>query len=145
MPERKELPKVGVGVIIVNERGEILVGRRKKGPAQFYSIPGGHLELGETFEAAAKREIKEETNLDIENPQVVVLTNNLATYQKEGVHYISVILLAKDFSGSLENREPNKCEAWLWVDPKKLPLPHFDASQRGVEGYLSGNFYKKYE
>ena len=47
-------PKVGVGVIIVNDAGKILVGKRKGSFAEFYSIPGGHLEMGETFEEAAK-------------------------------------------------------------------------------------------
>ena len=42
-----------------------MVGKRKGSHAQKYSIPGGSLGLGETFEKGAIREIKEETNLDI--------------------------------------------------------------------------------
>lgn len=76
---------------------------------------------------------------------MVAVTNNLETYKKENKHYISIVLLVKDFSGDLENVEPNKCEEWLWVDPTNLPQPHFDASKRGVECYLAGKFYKKYE
>ena len=58
-------PRVGLGIIIVNKEGNILIGKRKGSHAQKYSIPGGHLDLGETFEQGAIREIKEETNLDI--------------------------------------------------------------------------------
>lgn len=138
-------PKVGVGVIIIDKKGKVLVGRRKGGHAPFYSIPGGALELGETFENCATREIKEETGLEIKNPQVIALTNNLETYRKEGVHYISVVLLAKSFSGGLNIMEPDKCERWLWADPNNLPLPHFDASARAIKSYLAGKFYIKLE
>lgn len=49
MTNYKELPRIGIGVIILNKDGKILVGKRKGSHAQFYSIPGGHLEVGETF------------------------------------------------------------------------------------------------
>ena len=49
-------PKVGLGVIIVNKDGNILIGKRKGSHAQKYSIPGGHLEIGETFEQGTIRE-----------------------------------------------------------------------------------------
>jgi ADP-ribose pyrophosphatase YjhB (NUDIX family) len=138
----EERPKVGLGIIIVNDMGEILIGKRKGSHAQKYSIPGGHLDLGETFEAGAIRETKEETDLDIKDPKVIAVTNNLETYREEGKHYISVVLVADTFSGELKLMEPNKCEAWEWVDPKNLPMPHFDASRLGVECYLKQSFYE---
>jgi 8-oxo-dGTP diphosphatase len=98
----ENVPRVGLGIIIVNDKGEILVGKRKGGHAQKYSIPGGHLDLGETFEAGAIREVKEETNLDIERPKVIAVSNNLETFRSEGKHYISVFLLAESFSGDLK-------------------------------------------
>lgn len=145
MLEQKNKPRVGLGIIIVNKEGKILIGKRKNSCAPFYSIPGGHLELGETFEDGIIREVKEETDLDIKNPEVMAITNNLETYRNEGVHYISIILLAKEFSGELKNMEPEKCEEWVWADPENLPMPHFDASQRGVFCYLENKFYKKFE
>jgi len=125
----------------MNPEGEILVGKRKNSHAPFYSIPGGNLELGETFEEGAIREIKEETNLDLLGPEVIAVTNNLETYRNEGLHYISVVLIASNYSGELKNMEPEKCEEWLWVDPSKLPTPHFDASRMAVECYLDKKFY----
>ena len=136
-----EFPKVGLGVIIVNQEGNILVGKRIGSFAQKYSIPGGKLELGETFERSATREIKEETNLEIKNPEVIAVTNNLETYREEGRHFVSIILLVKEFTGELRLLEPHKCSEWLWVDPRHLPEPHFDASRLGVAGYLNQKFY----
>ena len=146
MPAKKEQkPKVGLGVVIVNCDGKILIGKRKGSHAPYYSIPGGHLELGETFEEGAIREIKEETDLDIIDPKVIAVTNNLETYRNEGLHHISIVLFVNDFSGALKNMEVEKCDGWLWADPEKLPMPHFDASKRGIACYLENKFYKKFE
>ena len=141
MPDTN-IPKVGLGVIILNKDGKILVGKRKGSHAQKYSIPGGHLELGETFEAGTIRELKEETDLTIEDPVVIAVTNNLETFREEGKHYISVVLLVTHYSGELKNREPEKCEGFSWVDPHELPEPHFDASRLAVECYLKKSVYE---
>lgn len=134
---------VGVGFIIENKDKKILVGKRKGSFAPYYSIPGGRIEVGETFEETAIREAKEETNLTIKNLKIIAITNNLETYKKEGIHTISIIMLVQEFSGKLKNMEPHKCEGWEWVDPKHLPEPHFEASKIGVECYLKGKFYKE--
>lgn len=134
-------PVVGIGVILVNKKGRILVGKRKVKPALKYSIFGGGLEMGESFEENAIREAKEETNLDINNPKVIAITNNLDTFNEEGMHSISIILVATEFSGELKVMEPEKCESWIWCDPKHLPEPHYDASRMAVECYLRKKFY----
>lgn len=137
----KNRPKIGIGVILIRRDGKILIGKRKGSHAPYYSIPGGHLELGETFEQAAIRELKEELDISIKKPQVIAVTNNLETYRKEKLHTISIILKAKKFSGEIKNMEPDKCKELLWCDPKKLPRPHFDASRIGVGCYLKNKFY----
>lgn len=135
-------PRIGLGVIIVNKEGKILVGKRKGGVAPKYSIPGGGLEMGETFEQGAIREIKEETNLDVQEIKVIAVSNNLETFRQEGKHYISIVLLATKYSGELKNMEPDKCEGYEWCYPDKLPTPHFDASYLGVRCYLNKSFYE---
>jgi 8-oxo-dGTP diphosphatase len=56
-----------------------------------WSIPGGHLEFGESFEAAATREVSEETGMEIENIQYFATTNDVFS---EGKHYVTVWLRA---------------------------------------------------
>lgn len=129
-------PRVGLGIIIVNGEGEILVMKRDGSHAPYWSIPGGKLELGETFEAGAKRELSEELDIAIKNPEVIAVTNNLKTYESEGTHFISIILLVKEFAGEPKIMEPDKCTEVRWVDPQDLPQPHFDASELGVRCYL---------
>lgn len=140
MKENNGIVKVGLGVIIEKD-GQILIGKRVGRHAPYYSIPGGHLEPGETFAQGAVREIKEETNLDIVKPKVIAITNNLETFKKESKHYISIILFTKEFEGELEVMEPDKINEWQWVDPKNLPQPHFDGSKMGVQCYLDKVFY----
>ncbi|MCD9473548.1 nucleotide triphosphate diphosphatase NUDT15 [Photobacterium phosphoreum] len=133
-------PMVGIGIIIVNQQGQILIGKRKNSHAPYYSIPGGHMELGETFSQCAIREVEEETGLTIYKPQVIAVTNNLSTYHESGKHYISVALLTTEFSGELTLKEPDKCEGWLWVDPAQVPSPQFDASEQSIRCYLEQQF-----
>jgi 8-oxo-dGTP diphosphatase len=139
--ERNNMPMVGLGVIIINEKGQILIGKRKGTHAPYYSIPGGKLETGETFEMGAIREVKEETGLEIRDPKVIAVTNNLETYHEEGIHFISITLLVTDYSGQVKVMEPVKCEEWLWADPENLPSPHFEASSMAITCYLEKRFY----
>lgn len=133
-------PRVGVGVILENRAGRVLLGKRKGSHAPYWSIPGGHLEPGETFEAAAIREIEEETGLRIDAPRVVAITNNLETWRECGLHYVSVILYART-DGAPRLQEPDKCEGWHWCDPKALPTPLFDACRQGIAAWLDGVCY----
>jgi len=134
-------PGVGVGVIIQNSQGEILIGKRKGSHSPYYSIPGGHLENGETFEEAAIKEVNEETGLTIKNLSVICVTNNLRTFRESGKHYVSIILYSNEYSGDCEVKEPDKCEGWLWCDINDIPEPQFDASEWAIESFKKGVVY----
>ncbi len=131
---------VGLGVIIERD-GKILIGQRLGVHAPYYSIPGGHLDPGETFEQGCIREIREETGMKIDNLSLVAITNNVETYQAEGKHTISVVMKAGTVSGEPEITEPHKCGKWLWADPHELPQPHFEASEKAVTLYMRGEIY----
>jgi 8-oxo-dGTP diphosphatase len=61
-------PLVGIGVLIFNHKNEVLLGNRiNSHGSQTWAPPGGHLELGESFEICSIRETKEETGLDIKD------------------------------------------------------------------------------
>lgn len=66
------VPRVGVGVFVLNENGHVLVGKRTGSlGAGTLALPGGHLELHETFSDCAAREVLEETGLALEPPNIV--------------------------------------------------------------------------
>lgn len=136
--------KVGLGVIIKNSDGDILIGKRISDHAPYYSIPGGKLDIGETFEEGAKREILEETGLILNTIKVIGLTNNLKTYIENKKHFISVVLFSDNFTGTPQLMEPNKCEGWSWVNPKNIPKPVTDFCDMSINNYLNQEFYKEY-
>ena len=114
---------VGCGAFIVSQDGQsLLLLKRKKSPeAGFWSIPGGAVEFGETFEAAAIREIREETGLIIEIRQLLALTDHV--FPEAGVHWITPSFLAVAVGGQLQNLEPDKQDALEWFDLNNLPEP----------------------
>ena len=145
-PTRRKLnimkrPGVGIGVIIQNSEGQILVGKRKGSHSPYYSIPGGHLENGETFEEAAIREVFEETNLKIRNPKFICVTNNLRTFKEENKHYVSITMYSNEYDGICEVKEPDKCEEWIWCNIDEVPEPQFDASEFAIACLRKGKAY----
>jgi 8-oxo-dGTP diphosphatase len=69
--EYPDRPVVGVGgVVVLNDRA-LIVKRAHEPRKGEWSLPGGLVELGETLAEAAKREIKEETGLDVEIGEVI--------------------------------------------------------------------------
>lgn len=139
MDVKQSYPWIGIAIILEKE-GKVLLGKRI-GFVPGYSVVSGHLEIGETFEQAAMREVKEETNLDIQNPQVVGLVNVLDVYEKTGRHYVAVVMGVKKFAGKLKNMEPEKCEGWDWFELDNLPQPMPEAVKKALENYKSGKFY----
>jgi len=118
-----QLPKVGIGVIIVKDN-KVLLGKRKNAHgADSWSFPGGHLEFNETWEECAIRETYEETGIKIKNLKFATATNDI--FPIEGKHYITIFMRCDYLSGLLENKEPEKCESWEWFNWDNLPEPLF--------------------
>jgi 8-oxo-dGTP diphosphatase len=85
-------PIVGVGVVIL-KGDKILLGKRLNEPAKGkWSIPGGAVELGETIEQAVIREAKEETCLDVSDPILFDVINELDFDKQDKVRYQFVIV-----------------------------------------------------
>ncbi len=101
--EYPEIPIVGVGAI-VRDAGRVLLVRRNKEPARgLWTFPGGAVELGEPVELAVRREVLEETGLEIEVEQVFVVVDRIERDAAGRVryHYIIVDYLARPLGGSL--------------------------------------------
>ncbi|HDR53582.1 MAG TPA: NUDIX domain-containing protein [archaeon] len=114
--------RVGVGVILLRE-GRVLLGKRKYGSGKGqWAFPGGHLELDESVEACAIRELKEETGLDLLEPRMGPFTNDI--FDPES-HYITLYVIADWTGGEPRNRESNKCGGWEWSDWDNLREPLF--------------------
>jgi 8-oxo-dGTP diphosphatase len=115
-------PLVGVGVLVMKD-GKVLLGRRKNAHgAGEYASPGGHLEHLESFEACARREVREETGLELGDLAFLRLLNT-TTYAPR--HYVDVSIVAQWKSGEPKVLEPEKVERWDWYALDALPSPLF--------------------
>jgi len=90
--------RVGVGVIVVKD-DKVLMGKRIGSHGEnSWSFPGGHLEMFESVHECAKREVKEETGIEIKNLQDVTFTNDILGVKKSIIlHflYVQSIVLEK--------------------------------------------------
>lgn len=82
----------GVGVLVINNRQQILLQHNAKG---YWGIPGGFMELGETAEDAGKREVFEETGIQVDKLKLVTVISGDDTYKKlaNGDEYYSVTIV----------------------------------------------------
>ena len=128
-------PLTAVGVIVRNKEGKILLGERIASHGEnTYQAPGGHLEHGQSFIEAARREVEEETGLTDLTFVKLVSINNEHIY---GKHYVNIGFLVDCNSGEPGNPEPEKSRNWTWYDPHQLPEPMFPPSRGVIDAWLS--------
>ncbi|MEB3759485.1 MAG: NUDIX hydrolase [Desulfurococcales archaeon] len=99
MNSRPSEPRVGVGALVI-ESGKILLVKRKYPPSRGkWSIPGGHVELGESILETARRELKEETGVEA-IPLGVVNVDDYIAYDERGIryHYVLITVLLKSLT-----------------------------------------------
>ena len=85
-------PLIGVGAVIVCN-GRILLEKRKGEPGKGkWSIPGGLVELGERAEQTVIREVREETNLEVENPELIDVVDSITFDEGGRIKYHFVII-----------------------------------------------------
>ncbi len=102
-----------------------------------WCVPGGALELGEDFIDGLKREVKEETNLDIRNPELFALKAGIHMVYPNGdeMYYSDAAYIVKEFSGTLGTDSESDRLCWISIDE----LPEIMSTQ---EEYVHG-FVKK--
>ena len=131
--------KIGIGVMIFN-KGKILLGHRavnKKDTGGIHetdcwTLPGGKQEYEETFFEGAKREVKEETNLDINRLELFGAADDIQPDR----HYITMHVIAREFSGELKVMEPESEDEWRWFSLDNLPDNLYSPSEKFIKAYL---------
>ena len=131
--------KVGIGVMILDDN-KVLLGHRSKDKKDTggifeidcWTLPGGKQEYFETFFECAKREVKEETNLEIGELKLFGAADDIQPDR----HYITLHIIAKKHSGELKVMEPTKEVRWEWFDLDKLPQNLYSPSKKFIEEYL---------
>jgi 8-oxo-dGTP diphosphatase len=129
--------RVGIMTVVLNEKGQVLLGKRKNAfAAGEYGIPSGHMEKGETFLAAASREIEEEIGIGVSQEDLILFAISNYIIEEWTDQYITFDFLLKISSDATLVCEQEKCEGWDWYDLDKLPAPLHYPAQRAIEQYL---------
>lgn len=141
-----KIVKAGFGILIMNDKNQILFGKRNDDPIKADSalrgegswcIPGGKMDYGETFEEGIIREAYEETGIKVKKPEVIGVNND----KNKFAHFVTVALLAKEWEGEPKVMEPDEITEWKWFDQDNLPEKIFPPSKKILDNHLAKKFY----
>jgi len=98
-----DAPRVGVGAVVFQDDRILMIKRGKSPSKGMWSIPGGRLELGETLQEAAEREVLEETGLTVKAGKPLYVFDMVAKDDDGRIkyHYVIVDLAAEFITGEL--------------------------------------------
>ena len=116
-------PLVGVGVIVKDGDRVLLMKRQNSHGAGTWSMPGGHLEYGESPEECALREVEEETGVVIADITFLTITNDV--FAEEGKHYITIWMESRYASGEACVNSAREMSEIGWFSWDALPVPRF--------------------
>jgi len=126
-------PKL-VAVVVVEHEGMILLGRRNMEPSRgLWTFIGGFVERGEKVEDAAIREVKEETNLDVQ------LEGLLGIYSGPGNPHVVLAFRASIINGdtSQMTSQPDEISELVFFSPREIPEMAFPSSQQILQAWLN--------
>ena len=140
---KNEVP-IGINALIINEKKQILLGLRagKRGGTGTWGLIGGKVKNGETIEETAKREIYEETGLNVEINDLEVI-NLFTTQSTPDVMFFQIGVLVKKYDGEPNNMEPAKCDELKFFDLDDLPENLFLGTKGNIELYLRDKVYDR--
>jgi len=135
-PER---PLVGVGAVIIQD-GRVLLVRRAQAPQKDrWSLPGGLLELGERLEEAVRREVREETGLEVEVLSLAGVFERIIADAggRTEYHYVLLDYFCRVSGGAL--RPASDASAAVWASRAELArYPLTGGTREFLERALAG-------
>lgn len=112
----------GVGLLVFNNENKVLMQLRTD--YNQWGFPGGSMELGESFEEVASRELKEETNLEIDDLKLIKVLSGKDTYREypngDKLYDITAIFVIKKYHGELKIND-DESKKLDWFDINDLP------------------------
>jgi len=115
--EYPKLPMVAVGAVVKKGSLIILVKRTHEPGKGFWSIPGGLVELGEPVKDAVKREVREETGLEVEIDKLIDVIDNIVYDRSRRLkfHYVLIDFLVHPVGGELQDASKTR-----WIKAGEL-------------------------
>jgi 8-oxo-dGTP diphosphatase len=113
---------VGVGAIIVNDEGKLLLAKRgpkARNERGLWEFPGGAVEFGDTLRDSLIREIKEEYGVTIAVGDLLTVTDHILP--EENQHWVSPSYICRVVEGEPTILEPEKCSMIGWFALDEIP------------------------
>lgn len=131
----QQYPEPTAGALIFNPQGEIFLMKSYKWKNKFV-MPGGHVQLGETLEQTLKREIREETGLDIYDIRFLCFHEFiLKKYFWQKRHFLFFDYTCKTKSTKVKLNSEG--QEYVWINPKgALKLSVEPYTRKTIEQYL---------
>jgi mutator protein MutT len=126
-------PSAAVACILLQNNKDLLVCRRAKDPAKgMLDLPGGFVDFGETAEEALRRELKEELNIEILDPQLFTTIPNIYTYSGMQLNTLDLIYIAQIEDSSQLCAADDVSEAFF------VPLNTISPEEFGLDSIKKG-------
>ena len=114
------VPRIGLALFVLRDDKIMLHKRLSKHAHGKWALPGGHLDLWESFEEGVLRELREEAGgVGVTYPQLITVKNT--PFPDEGKHYICIFYVSKWIFGEPQVMEPEKNGGWEWFELNDLP------------------------
>ena len=147
MQSRNKLPlRIGVGVILLNDKNNVFVGKRIDNPKNSWQMPQGGVDENEDFLQAAKRELEEETGVKsvklikeldgwfkYDLPEYLLGKLWEGKYRGQKQKWFVMKFLGKSSEINVKTKNPEFFE-WKWIELSKLP---------NIAVHFKVNIYKK--
>ena len=131
---KRTLPlRTGVGIVVLNSKNQVFVGKRRDNPTDKWQMPQGGVDPGETLEKAMKRELEEETSiksikvlkvldywLEYELPPSLLGIIWKGKYRGQKQKWFIVKFIGNEDEINLKTKNPEFVE-WKWIFPDELP------------------------
>ena len=132
--DKLKLPmRSGVGIVVLNNKNQVFVGKRKDNPGDKWQMPQGGVDTGENYIEAMKRELAEETGIKnikilkkIDRIYHYELADNLigiiwkGKYRGQKQKWFITRFLGVDNEININTKLPEFID-WKWIEPKFLP------------------------
>lgn len=139
----KPLLTIGAWLLVINENNEVLMQLRSD--FNSWDFPGGTMELGETIEDVARRELKEETNLELDELKIIDVFSGKDTYRKypngDELYVVSVLCEIRKFHGNLKIND-NESKILKWFSINEIPENLSPVTKKFIDKIRS-HFYEK--
>ena len=140
-----QVARAGAAVMLLKD-GKVLLGKRHDDPEKAgsqlhgegtWTLPGGKVDFGETIYDAAKRELKEETDLNAKKLELISVTDEIV----HDAHFVTMGFVCTEWEGELKTMEPDEIIEWKWFSLDELPLPMFKPSAKMIKNYKEKTLY----